>query len=318
MELPTARPDGRVPSAPAAWPGRSRWRKCRSRRWTRREYFPRIGVSARPGASARLPEKYRLPLVLCELEGRPRKEVARQLELVEGTLSSRLATGRRMLAKRLTRRGVTLSSGVLAAALASNVASACMPASLVVATTKAASLFANGQTAAASLVSAKAAALTEGVLKTMLLTKLKIGAIVLLVFAAAVVQGYPSSSSSLQAKPVLWKAKQPTKTKSFSSTAQVAAPAREPDGKALKPGRLRGRFTAADTGKPVAGAVLQLLIQGVPGEPAVTETVSDADGRYTAQVPFGHCNLWGVTSPAGYYTHGCQDFRHDLHQHRRA
>src|SRR5713101_5830919 len=50
---------------------------------------------------SRLPDKYRLPVVLCELEGRSRKEVARQLGMPEGTLSSRLAAARKMLARRL-------------------------------------------------------------------------------------------------------------------------------------------------------------------------------------------------------------------------
>src|SRR2546425_1130420 len=48
----------------------------------------------------RLPDKYRVAVVLCELEGRPRKQVARQLGVPEGTLSSRLATARRLLAGR--------------------------------------------------------------------------------------------------------------------------------------------------------------------------------------------------------------------------
>jgi DNA-directed RNA polymerase specialized sigma24 family protein len=42
----------------------------------------------------RLPDKYRLAVVLCDLEGRSRKEVAGQLAIPEGTLSSRLAMGR--------------------------------------------------------------------------------------------------------------------------------------------------------------------------------------------------------------------------------
>src|SRR5262245_53726194 len=41
-----------------------------------------------------LPEKYQLPVILCELEGRSRKEAAGILRLAEGTLSSRLATAR--------------------------------------------------------------------------------------------------------------------------------------------------------------------------------------------------------------------------------
>src|SRR5262249_33910196 len=67
---------------------------------------------------AQLPDKYRVPIVLCDLEGRARREVARKLQLPDGTLSNRLAAGRRMLARRMTRHGVTLSGGALAVALA--------------------------------------------------------------------------------------------------------------------------------------------------------------------------------------------------------
>jgi RNA polymerase sigma-70 factor (ECF subfamily) len=51
-----------------------------------------------------LPGKYRAAIVLCDLEGRTRKDAARLLKVPEGTLSSRLASGRHMLAKRLARR----------------------------------------------------------------------------------------------------------------------------------------------------------------------------------------------------------------------
>jgi RNA polymerase sigma factor (sigma-70 family) len=121
----------------------------------------------------RLPEKYRSAVVLCDLEGRPRKEVALALRIPEGTLSSRLAMARRMLASRLTRRGVTLSGGALATVLAESTADAAVSAPLVASTVQAATVLASGQALAAGIVSAKVVFLTEGVMKAMFVTKIK-------------------------------------------------------------------------------------------------------------------------------------------------
>jgi RNA polymerase sigma factor (sigma-70 family) len=121
---------------------------------------------------SRLPDKYRSVIVLCDLEGKTRKEVAGQLGLPEGTVGSRLARARAILAKRLARHGLTVSGGGLAAALAQNVVSAGAPTSVVSSTIKAASLLRVGQAAATGVISAKVAALTEGVLRIMLLKKL--------------------------------------------------------------------------------------------------------------------------------------------------
>ena len=64
---------------------------------------------------ARLPEKYRAPVVLCFLEGQTHEEAARQLRWPLGTVKSRLARARARLQGRLTRRGLAPSAGLLGA-----------------------------------------------------------------------------------------------------------------------------------------------------------------------------------------------------------
>jgi hypothetical protein len=129
----------------------------------------------------RLPDKYRVPIVLCDLEGKTHREAARQLGWPEGTLSTRLVRGRRRLARRLARLGLTVSAGAMALALSAQSASASVPRQLLASTMQAASLVAAGRAVSAGAIPAHVAALSEGVLKAMLLTKLKTIALVALI-----------------------------------------------------------------------------------------------------------------------------------------
>jgi RNA polymerase sigma factor (sigma-70 family) len=179
-------------------------RKARVMNARRRARERRATAGARPGAGrdaateellerldaelSRLPEKYRLPVVLCELEGRSRKEVARALGLAEGTLSWRLAQARKLLAAKLGRNGPALPAGAVAVALSAGAAEAAPSAALLSATARAGLRLAAGQ-ALVGAAPPQVVSLTEGVLKAMFLTKLKVAAwavgVALLVAAGA-------------------------------------------------------------------------------------------------------------------------------------
>jgi RNA polymerase sigma factor (sigma-70 family) len=134
---------------------------------------------------ARLPDKYRAVLVLCDLEGQARSVAARHLGLPEGTVASRLARARAMLARRLARRGLGVTGASLAAALSAE-AMASAPAAAVSAAIRAACALAAGQAGAAA-VSAKVLSLTEGVVKAMFVTRLMKATAMVLALGTAIV-----------------------------------------------------------------------------------------------------------------------------------
>jgi RNA polymerase sigma factor (sigma-70 family) len=163
----------------------------------------------------RLPAGYRAAIVLCYLEGRTHEEAALQLGWPLGTLKGRLSRARELLRDRLTRRGVTLSSGALTALLARE-ATATVPAAWVEIINKAARVAASGE-ATAGVVSASAVALADGVFWAMKINQLKIAAATLAVLLTCL------TGTAAIAYQVGQTRKQP------SLPSPVAAPAESPN-----------------------------------------------------------------------------------------
>jgi RNA polymerase sigma factor (sigma-70 family) len=84
----------------------------------------------------RLPENYRAPVLLCDLEGKTHAEAARQLGCPRATVATRLCRARARLRRRLARRGLEFFGAGLAATLPENVVQA-VPMALLSATSRA-------------------------------------------------------------------------------------------------------------------------------------------------------------------------------------
>jgi RNA polymerase sigma factor (sigma-70 family) len=141
----------------------------------------------------RLPERYRVPLVLCYLEDMTYQQAARHLSWSEATTQGRLARARNLLRSRLTRRGVTLA-GVTIGALAGPGRAAALSSEMLRAAVKTAHCFHLGATAPGELVSSTAYSFMTRALRTMMIANLKwVGA------AALVIGGLTSVATGLAA-----------------------------------------------------------------------------------------------------------------------
>jgi RNA polymerase sigma factor (sigma-70 family) len=219
----------------------------------------------------RLPDKFRVPIVLCYLEGVSQDETARRLRCPVGTIRSRLARARDRLRGRLLRRGVALPVAAVAA-FAAESAKASVPEPLVETTIRAATQFATGRTAT-GLVSASAAALTREVLRTMFLTKLipTAGALLLLgglAWFALAAAPFARGNDTPAAAPT-------------PASAKPAAPAATE-----KRVDVRGRVVELDSGQPIAGAAIELSPDPSSTDSAgrVARASTGADGQFRVTV----------------------------------
>jgi RNA polymerase sigma factor (sigma-70 family) len=185
---------------------------------------------------SRLPGRYRAAIVLCDLEEKTRKDAAQQLGIPEGTLSGWLARGRAMLARRLARHGLGVSSVALAAVLSQSAVSAGDPIPAISASLHAASL------GTAGAFSARVALLVESVAGTAVATKMKIAAAVLLILAAALGTG------------IIYRGQAATPTEQPTIAASGgAAPKPEPSKAIPREGKRAPKFTLGKATTYVTG-----------------------------------------------------------------
>ena len=220
-----------------------------------------------------LPPRYRIALVACELEGKSRREAAQQLGVPEGTLSTHLARGRKLLRDRLVRRGVSLGAGPFAG-LARPITTITVSERLAGSTVRAALGYTSGGLAAGT-IPATVASLAEGVLKMMLVTKfvVLIASLVALgltavVTGAAVLNG-PSESPMMAPRP-----RSPKLKTSTRPAQEVAVHVIDRDG------------------KPVSDALVTILDQRKPAADGRT----DGHGEWKVRVAVDSKD-WAIYRP---------------------
>jgi RNA polymerase sigma factor (sigma-70 family) len=212
----------------------------------------------------RLPDRHRLPVVLCDLEGLSYDQAASRLGWTVPALRCRLSKARERLRGRLTRRGV--AGAALGVVIASSDASASVPAAW-------ASAVVSSATGGAS--SAVAVALSQTILRGMLMTKLKIVAATTLASAGIVSAGVFAIGAGRPDEP----------KRVMNPPAAVRTPLAA-DHEDAAPGAMievRGRVVDPD-GHPVAGANVRTGYLDREIKPA-PEATSGPDGRFFLRVP---------------------------------
>ncbi len=120
----------------------------------------------------KLPQRYRTPIVLCDLEGLTHEQAAVAAGCPQRTLETRLYRGRERLRGRLVRRGVTPAVGFMTGALTAEACTLTVPTAWAKATTVGAMELVRGR-AAAAVASTAVYSLFQGANRAMFLTRLK-------------------------------------------------------------------------------------------------------------------------------------------------
>lgn len=272
--------------------------KARARRQCRHHHEKRAGLRRQPHRQSevnaawqqvqatldealwKLPEKYRAALILCYLEEKSHEESARQLGCPLATLRSRLTRGREKLRTVLVRSGLDLSASGFVALMASNSVQGALPPSLGQNTLRSAARFAAGESIH-RVASSAVAHLVEGGLRTMLMSKFKLGFVVLA--AALLTTGAGIAAYQALAAP------QPAVQQDENGAAAVRERSKPENEKPNSSRKLDVRVVDSK-GNPVADAEVCFLGDNLE---VAAEGRTDAEGHWSGRVP-AEAKNWGL------------------------
>lgn len=246
----------------------------------------------------RLPERYRVAVLACYAAGTPTAEAAARLGWPKGTLLTRLAWARRRLRDRLTKRGVALAGGFTAlfAGQAGSVGGALLTGRIC----GAAVAVMVGDPAVKELVSERVSSLTEGVVRAMIGTKIKlaVGAGFLAVALLGLGLGRMSAGGAEAADKKLLPAG-PSVTR--AAEPRDAAPARpeRDDLPLVQPERVDPPLAAGPGNDLIVRRPRGSFTREVPGFGKATLTFTDDRLRIHATVQFEKVSFT-VTADADY------------------
>ncbi len=217
----------------------------------------------------RLPDRFRLPLLLCYLQGQSRDEAAKSLGWTVGTVKGRLERGRRELASRLARRGIGLSAGLLAATAGTSVKGAGLPGDRI------------GRTVRAVVggASPSVRTLARGALPATFAVPRAVASALLLTALLALGTSWFATTGVAREEPAV-----ADKAAAPAAAEKSGPPANPPETRTVS-----GRVLDPD-GKPVAGAKLFVPVfrSAMPVSPDEvdlrTAATTGADGRFNAAV----------------------------------
>jgi RNA polymerase sigma factor (sigma-70 family) len=219
---------------------------------------------------ARLPDRYREPIVLCDLTGLTHEQAAGKLGCPARTLETRLYRGRERLKDRLVRRGLAPSAALVGATWATE-SQAALPSGWTASTASAAVRLAKGSWATVGEVPANAVRWARNHLKETAMFKLK------LILGSSLLLGLAWQQVRSQTPPPPAPAKAQASTKAEKMTPQPAPDPSLP-GIYTHPITVTGRAFDPE-GKPVAGARIVLTSRRADYK-RVAEGKTDLEGRY--------------------------------------